>query len=220
DGVAIRHRGDHVRPEVLRVRAGEADAFDSLDRVDGAKELGEADARVRREVASVGVHVLPEQRHLADAVPGQLLDLRDDLTGPAADLPTAHGRDDAVGALRVAAHRDLHPRLEPPLAMQRQRRREASLLAGSERASGRAAPGAEPLPEVRDRARAERDVDERVKLEDPLALRLRIAAADRDHALRIAILQRPGLREVRGETLVRFLTDRAGVEDDDVRLLL
>ena len=42
------------------------------------------------------------------------------------------------------------------------------------------AAGAEPLAEVRDRAGAERDVDLRVELEDPLALRLGVAAADGD----------------------------------------
>ena len=36
-----------------------------------AQELGEADARVRREVAAVRVHVLAEQRDLADALGGQ-----------------------------------------------------------------------------------------------------------------------------------------------------
>ena len=78
---------------------------------------------------------------------------------------------------------------------------------------------AEPLAEVRDRARAERDVDLRVELEDPLALRLGVAAADGDHAVRVAPLARGRLAEVRGELRVRLLADRAGVEDDDVGLV-
>ena len=47
------------------------------------------------------------------------------------------------------------------------------------------AAGAEPVAEVCDRAGAERDVNARIELEDALALRLGIAAADGDHALRI-----------------------------------
>src|SRR5437667_435091 len=77
-------------------------------------------------------------------------------------------------------------------------------------------PASEPVAEVRDRPRPERDVDERVALEDPLTLGLGVTATDGDHALRVAVLQRLRLREVSGETLVRLLTDRARVEDDDV----
>src|SRR5205814_169647 len=50
----------------------------------------------------------------------------------------------------------------------------------------------------------------------PLALRLRVAPADGDHLLGVALLQRRRLREVGGEALVRLLADRAGVEDDHV----
>ena len=185
-----------------------------------AQQLGEADTGVRAEVAPVRVDVLAEERDLPDALARRALDLRDDLARPPADLAAADGRDDAVRALRVAAHRDLNPCLETPFAVERQRRREAPLVAGAERAARRRAARAEPLAEVRDRPRAEGDVDERVEIEDPLPLRLRIAAADGDHALRVAILQRFRLREVRREPLVGLLADRARVEDDDVRLVL
>ena len=78
---------------------------------------------------------------------------------------------------------------------------------------------AEPLAEVRDRPRAEGNVDERVQLEDAFALRLGVAAADGDHARRIGTLA-CGLRtEVRGELRIRLLADRAGVEHDDVGLV-
>ena len=78
------------------------------------------------------------------------------------------------------------------------------------------AAGAEPVAEVGDRARAERDVDLGIELEDALALRLGVAAADGDHALGIAPLARGRLAEVGGELRVGLLADRAGVEDDDV----
>src|SRR5207237_397566 len=64
----------------------------------------------------------------------------------------------------------------------------------------------------------EGDVDLRVELEDALALRLGVAAADGDHAIGILALARRGVTEVRGELRVGLLADRAGVEDDDVRL--
>ena len=112
DRGTLGHRGDDVAAEVLRVRAREADPLDPGDGVDRAQELGEA----RADVAAVRVDVLAEQRHLADALRGEPLDLGEDLAGAARGLAPADGRDDAVGADRVAAHRDLHPGLEAPLA--------------------------------------------------------------------------------------------------------
>ncbi len=76
----------------------------------------------------------------------------------------------------------------------------------------------DPLPQVWDRAGPEGDVDEGIALEDPLSLRLRVAAADGDDEIRLATLARGRVAEVGGELRVRLLTDRAGVEDEDVRL--
>ena len=73
---------------------------------------------------------------------------------------------------------------------------------------------------MRDGAGPEGHVDERVEVEQALPLGLRVAAADRDDALRIALFQRAGLGEMRREALIRLLTDRARVEDHHVRLLL
>ena len=55
--------------------------------------------------------------------------------------------------------------------------------------------------------------------EDLVLDRLRPAAADADHALRVAPLERPRLVQVRDEALVGLLADRAGVEEDQVRVL-
>ncbi len=44
---------------------------------------------LRGQVAAVAVHVLAQQRHLADAVGGEALDLGDQLVGVAADLAPA-----------------------------------------------------------------------------------------------------------------------------------
>ena len=54
--------------------------------------------------------------------------------------------------------------------MDRQRGGEAALAGGAEGASRRLPAGPEPLAEVRNRSGPEGDVDERVEVEEPLAL--------------------------------------------------
>ena len=120
----------------------------------------------------------------------------------------------------VAAHRDLNPGLKPTLAMHRQMARERALLQAEASARNPDAPAGEPVAEMRDRPGAERDVDERIQLEEALALRLGIAAADGDHLLGITLLQRPRLSEMRGEALIGLLADRARIEDEDVGFVL
>src|ERR1700745_2531004 len=114
---ALGHRRDHGRAEILRMRAREAYSLDSFPFGAGAQQLAEVGVKIRPEIASPGVDVLAEQRDLADAVAGESRYLRDDLAGPPGDLAAADRGNDAVRALRVAPHRDLHPRLEGPLAV-------------------------------------------------------------------------------------------------------
>src|SRR5439155_1354702 len=109
--------------------------------------------------------------------------------------------------------------LEAALAVHRQLRGERAVVEAEAAARDADPAGAEPLPEMRDRARPERDVDLRVEREDPLALRLRVAPADGDHAVRVLALARDRVAEVGGELRVRLLADRARVEDDDVGLV-
>ena len=140
------------------------------------------------EVTAPRVHVLAEQRHLAHARHGEPRDLGEDVTGTAALLATANRGDDAVRALRVAAHRDLHPGLEGTLAPVGQLGGERALLGDAEQAPLDSEPAcAEPVAQMRDRAGPEGDVHERIELEDPVALRLRVAASDSDHARRVAL---------------------------------
>ena len=67
--------------------------------------------------------------------------------------------------------------------MLRQLGRERAIVEPEPAACDADTSGTEPLTEVRDRAGSERDVDGRIELEDPLALRLGVAAADGDHAV-------------------------------------
>ena len=218
DRSALGHRPDDGLTEVLRMRAREADPLDAGDCVHGAQKLAELRLHVRHEIAAPRVDVLAEERHLAHAVVRQARHLGDDVAGPAALLAAADGGDDAVRADGVAAHGDLHPGLELPLAMRRQVAGELVPL-GKAPALDAHASGAEPVCEMRDRAGAEGDVHIGVELEDPLALRLGVAPADRDDPVGVGSLERGGLREVRREALVGLLADGAGVEDDDVGLV-
>src|SRR5579884_259891 len=218
-GFALGHGGDQGLAKVLRVRAREPDPLDAFDAVARAQQLPEFGANVRQEVAAPRVHVLAQEGHLPDAVRGQDLDLGEDLAGAPALLAPANRRDDAVGAPRVAPHRDLDPCLEGALAMHRQLGGERALVEPEAAARDADTARAEPLREVRDRAGPEGDVDERVALEDPLALRLGVAAAHGYDAIRVLPLPRGGLAQVGGELRIRLLPDRAGVEDDDVGLV-
>ena len=169
-----------------------------------------------RQVAPVAVDVLAEQRHLADAVGGERLGLGDQLVRVAADLAPAGRGDDAVGAAAVAALGDLQPALEVALAAGRQVAGEVLEL---EVALGAERVGVEELGELVDLARAEGDVDEREAPEDLVLDRLRPAAADPDHPLRVFGLQPLRLAQVGDEAVVGRLADRAGVEEDQVGLL-
>src|SRR5262249_30294545 len=151
-GVALRHRRDHRRAEVLGMRAREPDPLDPVDRVAGAKELAELGSDVRDEVPSPRVDVLAEQRDLTDPVSGELRHLGPDLSGSPRHLAAANGRDDAVRALRVAAHRDLHPGLEPALAMHRKLARKRAVVEPKAATCDAESACAEPVAEVRDRA--------------------------------------------------------------------
>jgi hypothetical protein len=80
-----------------------ANAVDAVDLVDRRQQPGEADPALQSQIAAVAVDVLAQQRHLADAVSGQALDLGHDLAGIAALLATAGRGDDAVRADAVAS---------------------------------------------------------------------------------------------------------------------
>src|SRR5687767_13920207 len=99
DRSTLGNRGDNRLPEVLRVRAREANSLDPLDRVASSEQLTELGLDPGSQVAAPGVDVLAEQRELLDPLSCEPCDLGHDLTRSAADLAAAHGRDDAVGAL-------------------------------------------------------------------------------------------------------------------------
>src|SRR4051794_23089872 len=153
DRCALGDRLDHRLPEILRVGTRESNALDAVDGVTRAQKLTEVGADAGQEVTAPRVHVLAKECELAYAVGGKATHLGDDLTGPTRHLPPSDGRDDAIGAFGVAAHRDLPPGLERALAMHRQLGREVAVVKAESPARDAAPPRPEPLTEVRDRAR-------------------------------------------------------------------
>ena len=202
DRVAVGDRRDHRLSEVLGVRAREADPTDPVHVGTSAQQLAELGASARSEVSPHELTFWPSSvisltPRCASSATSAMTSL-----GPTALLPTSNCRDDAVRALRVAAHGHLHPGLERPLGTPRQI--GCKVLVGAELPAwnGEATRG-DPLAEVRDGARAEGDVHERVPLEDLLPLRLRVTPAHRDHEiglsrLRAAALPRCAARRVSG----------------------
>ncbi len=213
----LGHRLDHVVGEVARVRGGEADPLEALDRAAGTQQLGEG--RAVAELGAVGVHVLPEQRDLDHALGHQRLDLAQDLAGAAVPLRAPQRGHDAEGAFVVAADGDRHPRRVRGFASGRERGREGLerlpdlelrllLHAGTLQQDGQRA----------DVVRAEHDVHPGRAPLHLAAVLLGQAAAHGDLHARLAGLDRGQVPEVAVEPVVRVLPHRAGVEDDDVRL--
>src|SRR6476659_5545820 len=218
DARALGHRRDDRLEEVLRVRAREPDPLDARDRVARPQELAELRAERRSKVASPRVHVLAEKGDLSYTFGGKPRHLGDDVAWTAALLAPADGRDDAVRAGRVTSHRNLNPGLEARSSLLGEIRCEM-LVRPEAAAVDRIASRRDPVAEVRDGTRPERDVDEGIPLENALPLRLGITPADRYYEVRPASLECRRVSEVRGKARVGLLADGAGVEHDDVRLL-
>ena len=89
-----------------RMGSQEAQSFQPLYGMHGAEQAGKVAGFV--EVVPVGVHRLPQQRHLLHAPLGHQSHLMDDVLDGAADLPSAAEGDDAEGAHQVAAVDDGH----------------------------------------------------------------------------------------------------------------
>ena len=214
---ALGHRRDRLGPEILRVRRGEADAFDAVDRVDGAQQVGEfGPVLARAEVAAVGVHVLAEQRDLGDAVGGERLDLVHDVAHAAADLATAHRRHDAERTGVVAADLDRHPGRVIRVAARGQRRRVRLVLLEDLDDRPFELRAGEQRGRVREVVGAEHDVDVRRRACERVPVLLREATADRDLEVGASVLQRLQVPEMAVQLVVGVLADAARVQHHDV----
>ena len=195
DARALGHCRDDGRAEVLGMRAREPDPVDAVHGVARPQQLAELGVDVGTKVTTPGVDVLAEQRDLPDAGIGEPRDLGEDVPRPPTLLAAANSGDDAVRARGVASHRDLHPGLEASLAVDRKVRREV-LVRPEPSTIDRVATRRDPVAEMRNRARPECDVDERIPLEDAFALRFGVAASDSDDEIGPLALHRAGIPQV------------------------
>ena len=181
DGRCLSHSVNGLGQQVLRMRRGKEDALNTRV-AHGAQQIGKA--RLAKEIATVGVNILTQQRNLAHALAHQTRHLVNDLLEGTALLATAHVRHDAVGAEVVAARHDRHPCMILRLAMPRHTHsigilvlvRADMTLAIQERLGDK-------LRHMRNRVSAKNDVDVVDVGKQALAIALGDAAAHGDHAL-------------------------------------
>ena len=217
DGGGLGHRVDDVVGEGSGVRAREADALDAGDLSRRTQELSERLAVA--ELDTVAVDVLTEKSHLDGAVVGEQSNLVQDVAGAAVLLFAAQVRHDAEGARVVAADGDRHPAAVDRVALGGQGGRED--LERLEDLELGVAVVTRTLEQRRQRphvVRAEDDIDPRRLLLDRVLIHLSHAAAHGDlHAL-VLVLATLQVPERAVELARGVVTDRAGVDDDDVGL--
>ena len=182
DGRRLRHGLDHVGREVVRMRRREPHPSDALDLPDLPEEFGEQRPvrRARnRDVATVRVHVLPEQGDLDDPAPGEPLHLRQDVADRARPLRAPDERHDAERAGVVASRRDRHPGSEVVVTRGRQRAGEDLGVLADVHLRSVVVRGLQQLEEMRQRVRADHDVHPRRAPLDLASVLLRQAARPR-----------------------------------------
>ena len=217
DSRHLGHGVDGLGQEVLRVRGGEGDTFHA-GIANAPQQLSEA--RLTKEVAPVGVDVLPEQRDLAHTLSHEPRHLVEHLLHGPALLAPAHVGDNAVGAEVVATRHDGDPRMVARRTVPGHAGGiDGLVLLGAHLAPTLLEGIRDQLPHMRDGMRAEDDVDVIDVREQPLAIALRDATAHRDHAR----AGRRGRQALAGvaltvEARVGGLAHAAGHEDDDIGL--
>ncbi len=195
------------------------------------------EARLGRQVVAVGVDVLAEQRDLVVARRRERSGLVHDLVERAAPLGAAAERHDAVGAGLVAAVDDRQPGadrraaghgpgLDGRRAGRRQPVRDADRGPVHDRRATDGADGrlrgrqAEPVDELGLLVGPQEQVDRRVAAAQPVALRLaHRAAGQHDAETGVLGLELPELPLAADDLLLGALADRAGVDDDEVRVV-
>ena len=226
----VEHRGHFFAPghglkellgSVLGVGGHKPDEEVSGDRVYLLQQVGEVHGLV--QILAVGIHVLPQQGDVLVAVPDQLLHLPEDVLQLPGALPAPDVGDDAVGAEVVAPVHDGHPGLHLVLAHHRDALGNGAGLVGDlEDASPAGEQGVDKLGELPQHVGAEHQVHVAEGLFDLVGhvLLLGHAAAHADDLVRVAALHVDQGAQVAQHPLLRVLPDGAGVQDDDLGLLL
>ncbi len=181
-------------------------------------------APLRGQVATVGIHVLAEQRDLDGPAGRKAFELFDELAERPADLRAAHRRHDAEGARVVASDLNRDPGRMGLVVPHRHRRREVGLLVAArslrhlEHRFAARARKAEKRCDPAEVVGAEDGVDMRRTLEQQLTVLLGEAASNGDLQTGAPLLDRLQLAEVPVQPVVGVLADAAGIEHDDVCL--
>ncbi len=215
DGRRLGHGVDDVVSECGGVRAGEANALETLDGARSAQEFAEGETVA--ELHTVGVDVLTEEGDLDRTIVNERLDLGENITGTAVFFLTAQRRNDAERTGVVAADRDRDPatvgrlttcgksggehlkRLEdlqlrfPIVTGAFEERRQCSHVVGSED-----------------------NVDPRRLFQDGRLVFLREAAAHSNLHSLVTLFDRSQHAKVSVELVVGVLANRAGVDDHNV----
>ena len=220
--LALGHRLDHVGREIVGVRTGEPDPPQIVNLVDFSKQPREQGLLGRArdgDVATVGVHVLPEQGDLDDAVGRQALHLGEDVADRARALRPANQRDDAERAGVVTARRDRDPGAERVVARCGQGARERFGVLAHIHLGPIGLRLLQQVEQLRQGVGPDHDIDPGgLALDQPLVL---LCQTPRDHDLElgVAVLDRLEVAQVAVQLVVGVLADRARVEHDDPRLV-
>ena len=215
------HRLDDVVGELGRMRRREPHSLESVDGSARGQQRGERPAVARQigvgERGTVGVDVLPQQRHLEHALVHQSLYLGEDVARPTVDLLAAQRRNDAERAGVVAAHRNRYPAGVRGLPLGRQGGREGVERLEYLDLSLLVVPGAlEQYRQRPDVVRTEDHVHPRSLVHDGVAVLLRQATADGNLHVGVSRLRGPEHAEVPVQLVVRVLAYSARVEHDEI----
>ena len=231
---AVPERFDQIVRQILGVARHKADPLDPFHFVHHAQQLCEIHLLSFRFLQvtvaalsvlhlAVGVYVLAQQRDLLAAACRQLLHLRQDVLRTAAPLPAPRIGHDAVSAEVVAAVHDVHEGFKRVFPRCRQPFRDCpSVFPDLHDLLVRLPHAVQQFREIRDVVGAEHQIYPGVFLLQRVdhVLLLHHAAADAyglGGVILLGMLQLPQHAE---ELLIRVLPHAAGVQDDDVCLLL
>src|SRR5450830_114147 len=210
---------DQAVGELQRVRGGVTDSLDAVDGGDHADQFRQVRQAAVMGGAAIAVDVLPQQGHFAYAVFGQVEDLGDHVVERPADFFATGVGHHAEGAVLAAAfhHRDIgtwtvDAWFGQVVELFDFRERHVHLGQFGQ------ARGVDHFRQAVQGLRAEDHVDIGGAVANGGAFLAGDAAADGDHHLRIRQFQFAPAAQLGVDPVLGALADRAGVEQDDVRV--
>ena len=219
----LRHAAVRVREiarHLGRMGRGVPDPPDPADRRGARDQPGEARGAAAIHRAAVRIDVLPEEGHLAHPAAGEAPDFVEDVLEPPAELLPPGVRNDAERAVLAAP---LHHRYERGGSVHPGLGQAIELLdLGKAHVHARFARTQHVVQHPRHPLQGPRTVDD-VHVGRPGAYRVpllaRDAPPDPDDQSRAAVLEGAPAPELREHLLLGLLPHRAGVDEENVRLL-